>query len=371
MKNSIGVIGIGKLGVCLALNLERAGFKVFGIEKNKRIVSSIKNNTYNNDEPKVGWLLNKSKYITVSTDISLLLREKIEIIFLTVATPSSEDKTSYDHSQIERVVNDLLKIKFKTYPVHLVIVCTTTPGYCDALSERLKPFNIIVSYNPEFIAQGSIIKDQQYPDQILIGANNKKSGDIVESINKKISKNKPIINTMSLLSAEITKLAINCYLTTKISFANSIGDLSVKNNLKSSQILNAISSDSRIGKKYLRYGDGYGGPCLPRDNRVLYAYAKQCDIKLHIGKATDLANTDHLDFQLEQLLKNNPPETIFTFENLSYKNGTSMIEESQKLLLAVKVAKNDRTVLIKDSNGIISEIKALYGDLFIYKIIKK
>ena len=123
---------------------------------------------------------------------------------------------------------------------------------------------------------------------------------------------------MSTTEAEITKLSLNCFLTTKISFANMIGDLAIKSNCNPANILQSIGSDSRIGSKYLNYGYGFGGPCFPRDNVALGKYAKKIGNYYDISKATDYSNLKHLKFQADQILKNNKNKKI-KFKYVTYK----------------------------------------------------
>ncbi|MEM5830901.1 MAG: hypothetical protein QXO40_01725 [Candidatus Aenigmatarchaeota archaeon] len=110
----------------------------------------------------------------------------------------------------------------------------------------------------------------------MIGENNRKAGDIIESLWRKVVINKPHFARMSIVSAEITKIAINSYITTKISFANMLGNICEKiPGAEIDKITEAMGADKRIGKYYLRYGTAYGGPCFPRDNKAFNHFAKQ------------------------------------------------------------------------------------------------
>jgi nucleotide sugar dehydrogenase len=228
----------------------------------------------------------------------------------------------------------------------------------------------MVSYNPEFIAQGNIINDQLHCDHVLIGEAEKESGDLLESIYKKFCLDNPVFCRMSRLSAEICKIATNCFLTTKISFANSVGDLALKAGAEPEKILAAIGADNRIGADYLKYGFGYGGPCFPRDNRALNLYAKQLAYPLLIGEATDEVNRRHLLFQIEKYLSSYPDGEPIVFEGIAYKKGTTIIDESQQLALAVQLAAKGKKVHIKESGVVIEALKTLYGDLFQYEAIQ-
>ena len=145
------------------------------------------------------------------------------MIYTLVATPSLEDG-SYDVSAVWDVVEDLKDVTKKKY---FVVGCTTNPGDCDAFQKYL-PRNVHVMYNPEFIAQGSIISDLKQADMVLLGVDPTLEDHVVKDIKtlyQKIQTTRAIVSVMSPKSAEITKIAVNCFLTTKISYANMLGDV--------------------------------------------------------------------------------------------------------------------------------------------------
>src|SRR5687767_11915583 len=167
---------------------------------------------------------------------------------------------------------------------------------------------------------------------------------------------------MSRLSAEICKLATNCFLTTKIAFANAIGDLAAMAGAQPDKILAAIGSDSRIGEKYLGYGYGFGGPCFPRDNRALGYFADNLGYDLKLSKATDQSNKEHLDFMFGQMNANHIDDGAIVFEHVTYKPGVNILEESQPMALALLLARAGKKVKICDSKAVIEEVKQNYGD---------
>ena len=363
MQNKIAIVGVGKLGLCFALNLERSGYEVWGIEANLDYLAELNSGYFEGVEPEVTELLDATTNLHLTSDIDCLTTESITDIFLMVATPSLADG-GYDHTQVERVAEKLLALAPSTTPRNVYVGCTTMPGYCNQLAEKLAANNFTVSYNPEFISQGAIIHDQLYPDQVLIGEANKKVGDRLEAIYQRMVKNKPVYCRMDPLSSEITKLATNCFLTTKISFANSIGDLATKSGANPDKILAAIGADSRIGPKYLGYGFGFGGPCFPRDNRALGKFGNQMEYPLRLSMATDLVNDEHFEFQLQEMLNANSPEAEIVFNGVAYKKGTSQITESQQLRLAVALAEKGRKVIVRDMPEVLVQIGKLYPNLF-------
>lgn len=362
---TIGIIGIGKLGLCFALNLERSGNAVLGADVSDAYVRALNEKSFFSYEPKVNEYLTESKNFKATNSLAEILQSTAQTIFIMVATPSLADG-SYDHSQIERVTDEIIEAGKAENKKHLVVGCTTMPGYCDTLAKKMEGYNYSVSYNPEFIAQGSIIHNQQNPSQILIGEADTNAGDAIEKILKSIAVTNPVVCRMNRLSAEIAKLATNCFLTTKISFANSIGDLAKRSGADAEKILRAIGSDARIGNQFLQYGFGFGGPCFPRDNRALKKFAENVNADLPISEATDKVNQQHLEFQFETMMKENSVDGKIIFEGVAYKEGTVYIDESQKLLLAVKLAKAGRQVEIRDSKKVIDEVRALCPDLFTF-----
>lgn len=365
--DTLNILGVGKLGLCFALNAEQAGYSVLGVDINQSYVDALNNKSFYSHEPQVNELLQKAENFKATTQLKDVINSNSPLIFILVATPT-DSEGGYDHHQVERVVEQIMAFGQSAMQRHVIIGCTTMPGYCDTLAERLAPYNYTVTYNPEFIAQGNVIHDQQYPDQVLIGTDNEDAAGLLSDVYKAICKNEPTYCVMSRISAEICKLATNCFLTTKISFANSIGDLATKAGAEPDKILAAIGADSRIGGKYLRYGFGFGGPCFPRDNRALGKFANGQNYPLLISEATDEVNKRHLTFQVNDYLMRYDEEEVIVFDHVSYKKGSVLIEESQQLALAVALAKQGRKVLVKDKQAVIEQVKELHGTLLNYEV---
>ena len=362
----IGVIGIGKLGLCFALSLEKNGFNVLGVDIHKDYVDSLNNKFLETFEPNVEKLLLNSKNFRATISIKQCIKHS-DLLFLFVATPSL-DNGSYDHSQIDRVVEQLFNLGDQSNPKHLIIGCTTMPGYCDKVHEKLQSYGYTVSYNPEFIAQGSILKNLVNPDIILIGEGSKTAGHIIEKVYLSILQNKPTIHKMSRKEAEITKIALNCFLTTKIAFTNMIGDIAQLSDCEPSTILNAIGSDSRVGNKYLKYGFGFGGPCLPRDNKALAIYAGEIGLNPLISIASDKSNSQHLQHQIAYFIQNNSKNKPVYIYGVTYKTNTEIIEESQQFEFALALVKSGYKVIIEESENVINEIKKRHPNLFKLKL---
>ena len=326
----IGLIGAGRLGICLALLIERAGFDVIASDVREDYIENLQNKIIFTNEPQVQDYLSQSENIEFTTDNQKLIDES-DIIFTLVQTPSLEDG-SYDVSAVWKVVQDLQNSKTKGKS--FVVGCTTNPGDCDEFQKML---DMDVYYNPEFIAQGSIIKDLQNADMVLLGGYGHHV-PVLEKIYYGIQGEPyPYIHNMSTKAAELTKIAVNCFLTTKISYANMIGEVLSLSKLDDEiyTVLNAIGSDSRVGTKYLNFGFGFGGPCFPRDNRAFAAHAQSVGVKHNIGYTTDAFNEEHAQFMKEFFIRKNENKLPFAFKYLTYKPGIDILTESQQYRLCL------------------------------------
>jgi nucleotide sugar dehydrogenase len=361
----IGLIGAGRLGICLALLMENAGYDVLVSDIREDYVENLNKKIIQTAEPHVTEHLKESTNIEATTDNKKVIAE-CDIIFTLVATPSSPDG-SYDVSSVWNVVRDFQEspnVEGKT----LVVGCTTNPGDCERFQEQLKSYGVNVIYNPEFIAQGSIIKDLTHADMVLIGGNDDVVMDTLSDMYRKIQVIKPKISRMSLTSAELVKLAVNCYLTTKISYANMVGEVMTMAGLENEieTVLNAIGNDSRVGTKYLRYGYGFGGPCLPRDNRSFAAFAKKLGLTYNLGETTDNFNYEHAKFLKNYFINKNKEGLPFYFSYISYKKGTDILTESQQYILCQDLLDQGYTVYVDDIESIIKQVKEhltqLYGN---------
>jgi nucleotide sugar dehydrogenase len=352
----IGVIGAGRLGICFALLCEAAGYDVLVSDIREDYVNDLNERKIKTHEPEVENLLKVATNFRATTNNKEVIDE-CDLIYTLVATPSLEDG-SYDVSAVWQVVGDFQDVTTKKY---FVVGCTTNPGDCDNFRKQL-PSNVKVFYNPEFIAQGSIINDLRTADMVLLGAdpfadNDKVISDI-RKLYERIQTTRAIVCSMSTTAAEITKIAINCFLTTKISYANMLGDVLHHAGCgdEVSSVLTAVGTDGRIGRKYLGYGFGYGGPCLPRDNRSFAAFAKKVGLDYNLGTVTDEINNQHAKFVCDYFEKMNANKKPFYFDSITYKKGTDILTESQQYRLCLDLLDRGHTVYILNDKKVIDQI---------------
>ena len=357
-KKKISVVGLGKLGAPMLAVFASKGWSVTGVDLSDEIVSKINSGVSPWQEPKLDTLLNfhrKNYRATTSLDEAV---QNSDVTFVIVPTPSKADGY-FDNSFLVTSLSDIGKIIGKKNSHHTVVVTSTVmPGSMDnelkyaieKSSGKVAGLDFGFCYNPEFIALGSVVSDMLNPDLVLIGESDIQSGDWLESFYKSVVDSTPEYKRMRCVEAEITKLAVNTYVTTKISYANMVSELCEKlPNANSDIVLDAVGSDTRIGNKYLKGGTAYGGPCFPRDNHAFTALGDQLDTCTAIAKATDYLNS----YQTERLANwvfkcGTPNSSVVGILGLSYKPGTPVIENSQGINLAKKLNAAGFTVKIHD-----------------------
>lgn len=372
-NNRIGVIGIGRLGLSFALLCEQSGYEVVGYDVRQNYLDSLRDKSFSSPEPMVNEYLQAATHLMVTDQLSEVV-DLCDTIFCFVQTPSLEDG-SYNHCHIDSVVTDLWELYYTGTKLNgkvLVIGCTTMPGYCTQIADRLEGMGMDLIYNPEFIAQGSIIRNLKEADMVLIGSNTGRGVSVLENIYRSIMIIPPRTRVMSTTAAEITKISINCFLTMKIAYANMIGEIAIASGVEqeTDYILKAIGDDSRIGHKFLGYGFGYAGPCLPRDMKALGIHADRVGVQNCIQETIDLSNEHHAEFLKEYYMKANPDiNTPFIFTQLAYKPRTDILTESQHYRLCKDLLNLGYRVNIIESDRIIEQVQdelSVYEDRVTY-----
>ena len=346
---NIGVIGLGKLGCSMFAAFAAAGNNVIGFD----IDINVRNNLRKKDAPVSETNLQKEieigfKNYRIVENTSEVI-EASEIIYVIVPTPSLEDGT-FDTKYLENVILNIDNVKSSCENKLLVITSTVLPGdtrlnlISKIRSKNEKISKIKFCYSPEFIALGSVLNDLKNPDFLLVGEESSNSSDKHVEAMMTIIKNKNIpVKRMSLESAEMAKIAINSYITSKISFANAIGIASDNiTNCSSKDVLSAIGSDSRIGNKYLSKGLGFGGPCFPRDNRAIQQVINRNEgLDYHLPISNEKFNKKLPDYyarKVSQYCLSKDIDNVLVV-GLTYKDGSYLLEESQSYLISLKLSK--------------------------------
>lgn len=342
--SNIAVVGLGKLGCPLALCLARKGFYVRGCDISTSVISSLDSGVVPYDEPNLQDFFDSYRHNFVfGTDVEEAVSGS-DLTFVVVPTPSDESgrfSTEYIESAAIEVAKGLAKRD--GFPI-VVLTSTVLPGdtenrFISTLEEHSGKkcgVEFGVCYSPEFIALGSVVFDTLNPDFSLIGESDDRSGLILENVYAQLCDNGPAAARMAIVNAEITKLAINTFVTTKISYANMLLQLCCQiDGANIDDVTNAIGRDRRIGNKYLKGGPSYGGPCFPRDNRALSVFARDNGVNPLIAETTDAANLEHKYFVFDKLkLAMKSDDLDILIVGMSYKENTPEITESPAIFLA-------------------------------------
>lgn len=340
VTKNVVVVGCGKLGTPLIACLANAGHNVIGIDVNQNLISNLRSGQVTWNEPGLSELLDKgSRNIIFRTSYEGAF-DSAEVSFIIVPTPSTstgEFSNEFVLDAVTRIGTELSRQQSKKHLV--VIVSTVMPGSTEGVIKKklldaasASADEVQICYSPEFIALGTVIKNMQYPDLVLIGQESDSAGQLLEEISLSIVKNQPRVSRLTLAEAEIAKIAINSFVTTKISFSNQISEICESTpNTSAAKVLEAIGADSRIGKSYLAPGAGFGGPCFPRDNRAFNKYANSLGLTADLAVATDLVNVRQNNRVVRIVRELVNPGSRILVVGLSYKPDTDVIEESPGL----------------------------------------
>jgi UDPglucose 6-dehydrogenase len=354
----ISVIGLGKLGSSVAAVLASKGFEVLGVDRNPRLVAALQAGNAPVVEPGLQNLLDKAP-VAASGDIATAVLCS-DVSFVVVPTPSSPDGF-FSNTHVVSAVREIGAALRRKDGYHLVVITSTVmPGstggpireILEAASGRLLGGRLGLCYSPEFIALGSVIHDLLNPDLILIGESDTRAGDVLESIYRRVCENEPPVRRLNFVNAELAKIALNSFVTAKISFANMVSEICDRlPGADAALVTETIGHDSRIGSKYFKPALGFGGPCFPRDNVALAAMARHLGTAASIAVATDTINHRQLSRMIE-LVRATMASGKIGILGLSYKPDTAVIEESPGVAIASLLADAGYQVLVSDPQAL-------------------
>jgi len=362
--NSLSIIGLGKVGLCIAVCFASSGYNVIGVdvdEKRVKMINEGKAPFYEEGLEDTLKSVIKNDKLVATTDYDYAL-ERSDITFVVVPTPSNPDG-SFSTKYVEYTMRKIAKILKDKNGSHIVVLNSTVMP--ETMEETVKPLledlsrkkcgiDFGLCYNPVFIAIGKVISDILHPDFVLIGESDPNSGKILSDLYYSICKNKPPIARISLTEAEVTKLSVNSFLTVKITFANKLAEICEKiPGIDVDVITSAVGLDSRIGSKFIKGGLGYSGPCFPRDNKAFISLAKRLNMRTELTEAiVRKNNTIPTRISNAILKKASEGHTCIAVLGLTYKPNTYLVDESQSVLIAKILADNGLKVIVHDLMGI-------------------
>ncbi|MFH1137577.1 MAG: nucleotide sugar dehydrogenase [Pseudomonadota bacterium] len=357
----LSVIGLGKLGLCTAACFAGAGFKVLGHDADPGAMARLRARSSHISETGIEELLERAWDNLVWVDSIAAAVGNSDVTFIIVPTPSLPDG-QFDNSLVEAVLEETGRALKDKDGFHVVdVVSTVMPGSSDKSftpllektsgKSRGRDFGLV--YNPEFIALGSVIRDFLNPDLVLIGCSDPYSGGLVREVYEKTCRNGPHIAVMSLLNAEISKLSLNCFVTMKISFANELAAVCERTpGADVDVVTGALGADSRVGRKYLKGGLGFGGPCFPRDNLAFQAFAQGVGRIPCLSPAVTAVNRDVVERLFSHVRGRVRPSARVAVLGLSYKPGSHIVEESHGLVLARRLMEAGFEVAVHDPRAL-------------------
>lgn len=356
------------------------GFEVIGVDVNQHSVDLVNEGKAPVQETNLEDLISANKHrirATASHEDAVL---HSDISFIIVPTPSDE-KGSFSLQYAAWAFREMGKALAKKSGYHnIVLTSTVLPG---ATRQALLPIleresgkkagrDFGLCYSPEFIALGSIIRDFLNPDFTLVGEFDDKCGGHLEEIYSRVMTNGAPCARMSLENAELTKISVNTFVTTKITFANMLAEICEKlpgGNVD--VVTNALGLDTRIGHKYLTGAIGYGGPCFPRDNVALTYIAKELGIEADIAKTTDSMNRSMAAKIVQKIRPMIREGATVAILGLAYKPFSHVTEESQGLFIAQTLSKAGARVVAFDPLAGEMALGELQGQIVILNSVEE
>ncbi|BCU69067.1 UDP-glucose dehydrogenase family protein [Stygiolobus caldivivus] len=345
----IGIVGLGVVGLVTGAVLADQGHEIVGVDIDQNKVKGLQCNRSPIYEPGLDELLQKNKErFTFTTDYSML--KEADVVFITVATPTVEGK-----NYIGYVLDAAKAMKpYLKRDTIVVVKSTVVPGTSRKVKQIVE--REVVS-NPEFLREGNAVVDTAKPDRIVIGSDNKASGDMIENL---WSFTKSTVLRTSIEEAEMIKYAANSFLATKISFINEIANLcEVIPNCDVNTIAKAIGLDKRIAPYFLNAGLGYGGSCFPKDTLAFVSFARELGEELKIIEATIKVNEERPKRAvkiMKELLGGLNSKTVCIL-GIAFKPNTDDTRESVGLKIAKLLSDEGANVLAYDPKAKTSLVK--------------
>ena len=380
MIEKVSVIGLGKLGASMVAAIASRGFEVIGVDVNQKSVNAVNEGREPVQETDLEKYISDNKErirATMSHEEAIL---NSDISFVIVPTPS-DNKGSFSLQYAAWAFKEIGKALAKKNSYHIVVLTSTVlPGatrygltpILEKESGKKAGVDFGVCYSPEFIALGSVIRDFLNPDFTLVGEFDDRCGKDLEEFYARVMFGNAPCKRMSLENAELTKISVNTFVTTKITFANMLADLCERipgGNVD--VVTDALGTDSRIGKKYLTGAIGYGGPCFPRDNVALSYMARTLDSCADIAETTDRVNRSMANAITEKLRPIIERGVTVAILGLAYKPSSHVVEESQGVYLAKTLSEAGARVVAYDPLANESANAELHGKIVILDSAKK
>ena len=352
----LSVIGCGYLGAVHAASMAELGHDVIGVDVDARRIESLASGKAPFHEPGFDDLLAKNKdRLTFTTDMSVV--KEATVHFLAVGTPQAPDGSA-DVTYVDSAVVGLLP---HIGPGHLVVGKSTVPvGTAARLSDLIAPTGASLMWNPEFLREGFAVQDTLTPDRLVYGLPDGESADFatttLDQVYAPILAAKTPRLLMNYATAELVKVSANAFLATKISFINAMAEIADVTGADVTQLADAIGYDTRIGRRFLNAGIGFGGGCLPKDIRGFVARARE----LGVGDALAfLSDVDDINIRRRTAVVETLALELGSLEGkkiavwgMAFKPDSDDIRDSPALDIAESLARGGAHVVAADPQAV-------------------
>ncbi|MFT4544222.1 MAG: UDPglucose 6-dehydrogenase [Bacteroidia bacterium] len=367
---NIAVVGTGYVGLVTGTCLAETGNHVICVDIDENKVNKMKNGEVPIYEPHLDVIFErniKQGRLSFTTDLASAI-EDAQVIFLALPTPPGEDGSA-DLSYILGVADDLGKLmkEYKVLVDKSTVPVGTAAKVTAAVAKNAKHDFDVVS-NPEFLREGFAVDDFLKPDRVVVGTSSTKAQAIMEELYKPyVRQGNPII-FMDEKSAELTKYAANAFLATKITFMNEIANLCELVDADVDKVRIGIGTDTRIGKRFLFPGIGYGGSCFPKDVQALAKSAAEVNydfaLLTSVMKVNEAQKTIIVP-KIQDFFGGDVKGKHFALWGLAFKPDTDDIREAPALYVIDKLVASGATITAFDPEGM-DNVKRLIGDKISY-----
>ncbi len=371
----IAIVGTGYVGLVSGTCFAETGVDVTCVDVNQKKIEGLKNGIIPIYEPGLEEMVTrniKENRLNFTTSLESCL-DDVEVVFSAVGTPPDEDGSA-DLKYVLEVARTIGKHMNKYV---LVVTKSTVPvgtakkvraAIQEELDKRGVNIEFDVASNPEFLKEGNAINDFMSPDRVVVGVESERAKEVMTKLYKPFLLNNFRVIFMDIPSAEMTKYAANSMLATRISFMNDIANLCELVGADVNMVRSGIGSDTRIGRKFLYAGCGYGGSCFPKDVKALIKTAEKNGYPMRVLKAVEEVNQAQKSILFNKLNKHfngNLEGKTIALWGLAFKPETDDMREAPALILIDLLLKAGCTVRVYDPAAM-NEAKRRIGDCVYY-----
>lgn len=371
----IAIVGTGYVGLVTGTCFAEIGVDVTCVDTNSEKIETLKKGIIPIYEPGLEEMVlrnTKSKRLRFTTSLESCLND-VEVIFSAVGTPPDEDGSA-DLSYVLAVAHTIGRNmnKYKLVVTKSTVPVGTAQKVRNAIQEELDRRGVNIEFdvasNPEFLKEGNAISDFMSPDRVVVGVESERAKKLMSKLYKPFLLNNFRVIFMDIPSAEMTKYAANSMLATRISFMNDIANLCELVGADVNMVRSGIGSDTRIGRKFLYPGIGYGGSCFPKDVKALIKTAEQNGYDMRVLRAVEEVNETQkstLFDKLQKLFGNDLQNKTIAIWGLAFKPETDDMREAPVLVLIDKLQQAGCNIRAYDPAAM-EECKKRIGDTIYY-----